>query len=494
MDFLDPNKKRSNKIKLYAGYILIAIAISMGATVLLFANAGYRLDGNGNITQNGLLFVNSHPSGADVYVEGINSKKKYNDKTDTKFDLLEGRYKVTLKKAGYRTWQRELSLEGGIVERLAYPLLFPEKLEATDMKTYSTSPKIVSSSPDRKWIIVQQPDNFLNFDVYNAGEPEKPSTTFSVPGSVLTSATTSQSLEAVEWSSDNSNILMKHTFDDQTEFVIINKDKPETSVNINLITGQKPFEVTLKDRKVDQLYLHMASDGLLQSVDMKTRTLVPVVQKVFNYKSHGDDMLIYVTNKESNLNVVSVRIKTKDKDYELRELPANTSYVTDVAKFDNAWYVVSGAASENKVYVYKDPITALESNSQNRSLFARTLRIDNPKEVSFSANARMLAAQSDQSFAVYDAETDRQFKYKINDKFDTNRPVEWMDGHRLATSTSSTVLIFDFDGINQQKLMQINASTDVMFDRDYENAFSLSPPGQDGKATLAKTKLLVSGD
>jgi hypothetical protein len=98
MDFLDPNKKRSNKIKLYAGYILIAIAISMGATVLLFANAGYRLDGNGNITQNGLLFVNSHPSGADVYVEGINSKKKYNDKTDTKFDLLEGRYKVTLKK------------------------------------------------------------------------------------------------------------------------------------------------------------------------------------------------------------------------------------------------------------------------------------------------------------------------------------------------------------------------------------------------------------
>ncbi len=494
MDFLDPNKKRSNKIKLYLGYALIAIAISMGATVLLFANAGYRLDGEGNVTQNGLLFVSSHPSGADAYIESIYSKKKIHDKTDTKFDLTEGRYRITLQKEGYRSWQREMSLEGGSVERLAYPLLFPEKLESTNMKTYATAPKIVSSSPDRKWIIVQQPDNFLGFDVFNAGEPEKPATSFTVPSDVFTQPKGTQNLEIVEWSSDNANILIKHSFDDQSEFVLINKDKPETSVNINNITGQKPYDVSLKDRKVDQLYLHMAKDGLLQLVDMKSRVLTPAVAKTFDYKSHGDDMLVYVAPIESNQEFVSVRIKTNEKDYELRQLPANTTYVTDVAKFDSAWYVVAGAASDNKVYVYKDPLDILTSDNSTKAIFARTLRIDNPKEVSFSANARMIAAQSDQEFAVFDAETDRQYRYTVNDKFDTNRPVEWMDGHRLATSTNNTVIVFDFDGINQQKLMPINASTDVMFDRDYENAFTLSPSDQDGKATLVKTKLLVSGD
>lgn len=494
MDFLDPNKKRSNKIKLYLGYVLIAIAISMGATVLLFANAGYRLDGEGNVTQNGLLFVNSRPSGADVYVEGVYSKQKKNAKTDTKFDLREGRYRVTLQKDGYRSWQRELSVEGGSVERLAYPLLFPDKLESTDMKTYSSAPKIVSSSPDRKWIIVQQPENFLNFDVFNAGEPEKPPTTFTIPSGVLSAAKGAQSLEVIEWSSDNTNILVKHVFDDQTEFVVLNKDKPDASINVNVLTGQKPFEVTLKDRKIDQLYLHMAPDGLLQTIDIKSRALTPLVVKTFEYKSHGDDMLVYVAPSSSNPEVVSVRLKTNDKDYELRELPANTTYVTDVARFDNAWYVVAGAASDNKVYVYKDPLNVLTSANPKKSMFARTLRINNPQEVSFSANARMIAAQSDQEFAVFDAETDRQYRYKINDTFDTDRPAEWMDGHRLATSTAGAVLIFDFDGINQQKLMPINAKTDVMFDRDYENAFTLAPSSQDGKTALVKTKLLVSGD
>lgn len=494
MDFLDPKKKRSNKIKLYLGYILIAIAITMGVTVLLFANAGYRLDRNGDVTQNGLLFVSSHPSGADSYIEGIYSKKKYHNKTNTKFDLREGRYKVTLKKDGYRSWQREMNIEGGFVERLAYPFLFPDKLESVNMKTYDSAPNIVSSSPDRKWIVIQQPNNFLNFDVFNAGEPEKPVSTFSIPSSLLTVAKGTQSLKVVEWSSDNTNILIKHSFDDQNEFVIVNKDKPETSVNINMLTGQKPFDVTLKDRKIDKLYLHMASDGLLQLVDLKSRVLTPIVQRVYDYKSHGDDMLVYVTNKDTNSAVVSVRIKTKDKDYELRELPANTTYVTDVAKFDNAWYVVTGASSDNKVYVYKDPLTILGSDNLNKAMFARTLRIDDPKEVSFSANARFLVAQSEQEFAIYDAEMSRQYRYKINDKFDTDRPVEWMDGHRLATSTSGMVFIFDFDGINQQKLMPINNATDVMFDRDYENAFTLSKPEKDGKSSLVKTKLLVAGD
>lgn len=493
MDFLDPNKKRSNKIKLYLGYFLIAIAISMGVLILLFINAGYRLDGDGNVTQNGLLFVDSRPSGANVYVEGIYSKYKDDDQTNTKFDLREGRYRVTIQKEGYRSWQREMSVEGGSVERLAYPFLFPEKLESTDMKTYQSAPKIVSSSPDRKWIVAQQPDNFLSFDVFNASEPEKPPTSFTVPSALLTVAKSSQSLEVIEWSSDNTNILAKHTFDDQTEFVIINKDKPESSININTLTGQKPFEVTLKDRKADQLYLHMAPDGLLQTIDIKTGTLTPLVAKTFDYKSHGDDMLVYVA-LSLKPDVVSVRIKTNDKDYELRELPANTTYVTDVARFDNSWYVVVGAASDNKVYVYKDPLSILTSANPKKSMFARTLRINNPKEVSFSANTRIVAAQSDQEFAVFDAETDRQYRYTINDTFDTNRPVEWMDGHRLATSTAGTVLIFDFDGINQQKLMPINAATDVMFDRDYENAFTLTPSGQDGKAALVKTKLLVSGD
>lgn len=490
MDFLDPNKKRSNKIKLYTGYVLVAVAISLAALILLFVNAGYRLDGKGNVTQNGLLFVNSRPDGADTYIEGVHGKYKAFGKTNTKFEIPEARYRVTIKKAGYRDWGREMSIDGGAVERLAYPFLFPEKLQSTDMKTYSLAPKIVSSSPDRNWIIVQHPDNILTFDIFNANEPEKPVTNFTIPQSVLSPHKVQQKLELVEWSSDNDNILFKHTYDDQVEFVIASKDQPEKSYNVNKKTNQNPLTVSLKDRKVDQLYLHMANDGLLQLVDIKTGALTPLVNKALAYKTHGDDMLVYVA-PIADSNLVSVRIKNKDKDYELRQLPVSTGYVVDVARFDNAWYVVAGAASGDRVFVYKDPLSVLASSSPKKSIFARTLRIKNPQKASFSANARMIAVQSGQSFAVYDAENDRQYKYTINDTFDTNRPVEWMDGHRLVSSTGGSVLVFDFDGINQQKLMAIDSSTDVMFDRDYDNAFSLSP-NKDNKSILVKTKLLVT--
>ncbi len=475
---------------LLVGYLLIAIAISMAVLVLLFTNAGYRLDKEGNITRNSLLFVNSHPSGAQVYVEGLHNKLKTQNKTDTKFDLREGRYKITIAKEGYRSWQREMSLEGGSVERLAYPFLFPEKLISSDIKEYTAEPGIVSSSPDRRWIIVQHPDNLLSFDVYDTSDPKKANTSFIIPQTLLSKGVTKK-LEVIEWSSDNVNILIKHSFDDQHEFVVINKDKLDLSFNIDILIGQKAFDVSLKDRKTEQILLHMAQDGLLQQVDVKTKALTPIIAKALAYKSHGDDMLVYVTPIAGDDKQVSVRIKTKEKDYELRKLPVGSDYLLEVAKFDNSWYVAVGASLDNQVIVYKDPLLVLGSESSKRSLFARTLRIENPQNVSFSANTRMIAVQSGQNFAIFDAETDRQYRYKINDQFNTGGFAKWMDGHRLVSSTNNTALIFDFDGTNQQKLMSIDPKIDLMFDRDYENAFSLQLAGQNSQLKLIKTSLLV---
>lgn len=490
MDFLDPNKKRSNKIKLYVGYILVAIAISMSALVLLFANSGYRLDNEGNVTQNGLLFVSSHPDGAMAYIEGIYNKYKTQAKTDTKFDLREGRYRVTINIDGYRSWQKELSVDGGSVERLAYPFLFPEKLKTKDLKEYSADAHVVSSSPDRKWIIVQDPGDITKFDVFDTSNTEKQNSSFAIPSTTLATGT-NQNLEVVEWSTDNSNILMKHTFDSQVEYIIVNKDNPESSINVNTLTGQKPYAVTLKDRKIDQLLLHMAPGGLLQQFDIKTKVFVPLVTKTLAYKSHGDDMLVYVAPIDNNQKQVEAHIKTKDKDYVLRKLSADSNYLVDVAKFSDAWYVAVGATKDNSVYVYKNPLVVLSSNKPKAIIFGRTLRINNPQHVSFSANTRIIAVQSGQSFAVYDAETDRQSKYQIKDKFDTDKPAEWMDGHRLVSSTNKTALVFDFDGLNQQKLMSINPNTNLMFDRDYENAFSFAGDSNNGKFHFSQTSLQV---
>jgi N-methylhydantoinase B/oxoprolinase/acetone carboxylase alpha subunit len=112
--------------------------------------------------------------------------------------------------------------------------------------------------------------------------------------------------------------------------------------------------------------------------------------------------------------------------------------------------------------------------------------------VSFSANTRNLAVQSGATFAVYDAETDTQFKYKIDGKMDTKRQAKWMDGHRIVTSVDSKAYVFDFDGTNQNQLQSINPALGTLFDRDYDYAFSVQTNPQNKTASLQWTALTVS--
>lgn len=490
MDFLDPNKKRSNIIKLYLGYVLMAIAIGMGATVLLFAIFGYGYN-DGKLVQNGLVFISSQPDASDVYIEGITKDFKDNDKTNTKFTLNEGRYKATLIKDKYRSWQREFSIGGGSVLRMLYPFLFPENLETSNRETYASQPGFATITPDRQNIVVQRPDDFNTFDIFNANNLTNAKTSIAMPAGVLTAATQSQSLVVVEWSNDNQNVLLQHVYDDKTEFVLFNIASPEKSININTKINQNPYTIQLQDKKVDRIFVQATRDGLLELVDLRDNSITPFVGKTLAFKSHGDDTLVYVTPDAESPDMLSVRIRRNDKDYELRKLAYNpeANYLVDVARFDNSWYFTVGSSSDDRVYVYKDPVEVLENENSNKSLFARTMKIDNPESLSFSANTRFIAAQSGKNFAIYDADEDRQYRYEIQENIDTSRPAKWMDGHRLITSVDGNVFVFDFDGINSQTLMPIIGMTNTMFDRDYTIAYTLA--GTETGVSLTQTPLRV---
>mgnify|MGYP001267623619 CR=1 FL=1 len=73
MDFLDPKKQRQNTIVLYAGYLLIGIAIIISTIVLLYQANGYEVDTKGKLVQNGLVFFSSQPNPATIYLNDKNS-------------------------------------------------------------------------------------------------------------------------------------------------------------------------------------------------------------------------------------------------------------------------------------------------------------------------------------------------------------------------------------------------------------------------------------
>ena len=109
MDFLDPEKHRRHMLTIAVGYVFIALAVGMATLVLLYYAYGFSFGKNGQVIQNGLMFVSSAPSPANIYLNNRLNKAQ----TNSRIVLEEGEYEMRLTRSGYRDWQRSVTIDGG---------------------------------------------------------------------------------------------------------------------------------------------------------------------------------------------------------------------------------------------------------------------------------------------------------------------------------------------------------------------------------------------
>jgi hypothetical protein len=471
MDFLDPKKKKAHLIRLYIGYFLMAVALSIGTLILLFEVSGYDYDRKtGTVIQNGLVFVDAHPEQATIFLNG-----KQEGQTDTRLTLPANSYDFELRRDGYRTWRRTLQLEGGSIERMVYPFLFPEKLEPKDIRSYDSSPGLATQSPDRKWLLVQKPGSLTTFDVIDLGNDANTTTTLTLPNNLFSAGAGEHKLEMVEWSTDNRHVLLKHTFGTNIEFVMVDREQPTTSFNINKTFNLAPSEVALRDKKFDQFHLLEKNGGILRHGDSKSGQLDLLANRVLAFKSYGDDTLVYITEESAPAGKTLVYARRGNDTYKLRELPKGDINVVDISRFDDKWFIAAGTNAENKAYIYKEPFEAL-NQQKNRALAPiAVLKLEKLEYVSISANSRFIGAQGGSTFAVYDAEHDRTYTYDTKLVLTPGYKARWMDGHRYMAVSEGQVAVFDFDGTNIQKLTPSDVAFLPFFDRDYDFLYTIGP-------------------
>src|SRR5882757_4688705 len=105
MEFLDPKKQRAHLVRLFIGYFLIGTALILTTIILLYQAYGFGLK-NGKVIQNGLIYVSSNPSPADIYVNG----QKRSETTNVRLLMPAGQYTFELKRNGYRSWKRAINI------------------------------------------------------------------------------------------------------------------------------------------------------------------------------------------------------------------------------------------------------------------------------------------------------------------------------------------------------------------------------------------------
>lgn len=491
MDFLDPKKKRKHRIRLFIGYGLMAILIGLGATILLFEASGFDINRRtGELIHNGLVFVDAHPQAAEVYLNG-----EHQGRTDTRLVIPEGTYDLELRRDGYRTWRQEFQLQGSTIERFVYPFLFPTELKPEDVQLYAKQPAMATQSPDRRWLMIQRPDTLTQFEIIDLRTKNTDMKVLTLPGTLLTKSVESKSIEAVEWSTNNRHVLMKHVYKGGVEYFVIDHRAPEKSINLNKLFKEPFTKAVLHDKQPDQFYLFNQPKGILRQADSDTGLTEPFLNNVLEFNTHGSKMVLYVTKGGVAADSVSVVLRDGDQEYKIRELPKDDEYLVNMARFDGSWYTAMGSKKEKKVYVYADVVDKLKQSEESLHAPVPTaiLRSEKPEYLTISTNARFIALQGDSAMSIYDAETERIRRYNIQPKLSSGQKLTWMDGHRLTTVVDGKVVVMDFDGTNKQQLAESGKGFAPFFDRDYKVMYTVGPSSVvPGRSALVRTPLVVT--
>ena len=489
MDFLDPKRKKSHRKRLFLGYLLMAVAVAMGTLILLFSAFGYDVDRKtGDVIQNGTVFVDSQPGNSNMYLNG----GLQGNKTASRLVLPGSKqYTIKLTQNDYRDWSRTFTLEGGRIERLVYPLLVPKTLAATESQLYASAPGVTSQSPDKRWLLVQQPGQTYAFDLYDLNSPTAPPAILTIPAAILTEPAKNAALSVVQWATDNRHVLLRRDFEGANEFLMLDTTAVASSVNINTTLTVSPTDVTLRDKKSDQIYIYDAAGGVLRQGDMKNRTVSgALLNNVLSFKSYGPDIILYATKTGAELNKVAVRIRENDKaSYLLKSIPEASSYLLDTDQFDGTPYYIVGTNVDDAVFVYRDPLPTLKGQQNKALLIPSVLRLTNPRFVSFSADSHLIAAQSGNNVIVYDIEGDRQFKLLLNHVIDPSEKLVWMDSFRFKLVDKNIGYMVDFDGSNEQPLVPSLAGGPY-FTADLKSMINLAPSKTvTGRVSLTLTSL-----
>ena len=136
--------KISDKIKrLIAFYFSVALFCTL-LPIILSYSLGYQIDYSAfKIYKTGILYINSKPSGASLYVNG----RRHKDLTPTQIEELKpGTYRIEVRREGFYPWERDLVVRPNMATKADRIVLFPiakelEKIGAPDTKDFVISDK-----------------------------------------------------------------------------------------------------------------------------------------------------------------------------------------------------------------------------------------------------------------------------------------------------------------------------------------------------------------
>ena len=491
MDYLDSNKQRRHGILLAIGYVCMAVAIVTATIVLVYQAYGFGIDRNGTLIQNGIVFFSSQPNPAEIRL----NDKLISSQTNTRQTVPAGVYEARITRAGYTDWRRKIEVIGGSVSHYDYPLLLPSSVKTSTFASYTVMPAISTQSPDKRWLIISNGADARSLLTYDLKNLTKPAVTIALPTDIATKPETTEQWQASEWADDNQHLLIRHDFDQKLEYILLDRQNPDQSINLSRTLSDTQATITLNDKKYDQYYLYTSADRSLQVASLRSPAPALLLKDVLAFKSYGSSTILYFTTTDAPTGKVVLRMQVDGLSTVLRAFPESPRYLLDMASYSGTPYVVASSASEDKVYIYKDPLQQLASRRSSVIVPQRVLRVTAADYESFSSTAQFIMAEHGNQVAVYDLENKNGYKYDlaVSASLDAAQiHASWMDGNRLTYVGGGKLQILDYDHENQRSFASSSPNSTPFFTADFKNVLTLvaTPSG----SNLVQSSLRTPSD
>ena len=466
-----PSKKQQ-VIQRTLGLIAMVVSVLVIVTATILFILGYRIDSmNGRLEQGALVQFDSTPPGAKVSIDGVS----INAETPTKRSILDGAHSFLVERDGYRPWAKSLTLEAGTLTWLDYIRMVPTDLRRETVRTYDAV-ATMKAAPDLETLLVQPVATEPALERIDIRAQAVVPTTITLPETLYSGADdeeTTHTFALDEWDESGRYILMKHTFNQSTEWLVIDTEDVNRSTNISRLLSINLSDVQFASTNGNILF--GLTDGVIRKLDLSNATISRgLVTRVESFQMYDANTLTYVGIDPAD-ETQRVAGLYRDGDSEprvLRSAPLASTLRIDTSQHYNDDYVAIAEDRDVTILKGQYPSSPQDVSSLERfGEFTAPAAID---QVTFSPEGDYLVAQSGSAFQSFEVEYKRVNSATVDIETDRAPQLRWLDEAYVWAVYDGVMSMREFDGTNANAIIPAVPGTDVTLSQNGRYIYALS--------------------
>jgi len=474
--FKRPTKKQLliRRIITYTVMILAVIVIVAGTILFIL---GYRLDGDkGRLEQGALVQFDSQPNNADVAIDGKSIKAN----TPSKQTVVAGVHQFAVTKNGYEPWAKTLNVKAGTLEWLDYLLLVPKKLPTESVASY---PSIYGekASPDYKWLMVQQKAETPSFQLVDLRSQQVKSSTIAIPEALYTDATTegvTHTFAMESWDEDGRYVIVKHTYNDKSEYIVVDTQDVATSVNVSTLLSISLSELKFSGTSGSALY--GLTDGTIRKLDLSNATISRgLVSNVKDFNLFDNTIVTYTGTDPANpaQQVAGIYREGDELPHVLQTVNDLTTPLSIAAtQYHSDDFIAISAGLKVTVLKGRYPASTDMTNTSLKK-YADLKASANVDTTQFSEDGDHLVVQSGLNFISYEVEYMRQTDATVATTETTPHTLKWLNDAYLWAVYDGHLSIREFDGTNVHVIMPMEPGFDATLSQNGKYLYGIAKNG-----------------